>query len=81
MIQQSHSWAYISRKTCFERYMHPNFIAVLSTVTKTWKQPKCSLQEKWIKIDTYTHWNAIQPKKDKICHFHQHGWMRNYHTK
>ena len=27
----------------------PVFTAVLFTLAKTWKQPKCSLTEKWIK--------------------------------
>ena len=28
--------------------MHPMFIAVLFTVAKKWKQPKCPLTEEWI---------------------------------
>ena len=27
----------------------PTFIAALSTIAKTWKQPKCSSTEEWIK--------------------------------
>ena len=27
----------------------PVFIAVLSTIAKTWKQPKCPLTDEWIK--------------------------------
>ena len=51
MIQQSHSWAYIYLKknmvqkdTCT-----PMFTAVLFTIAKTWKQPKCPSTEEWIK--------------------------------
>jgi len=29
--------------------MHPVFIAALSTIAKTWKQPKCPSTEEWIK--------------------------------
>ena len=32
-----------------ERYMHPNIQEALSTVAKTWRQPKCSSAEEWIK--------------------------------
>ena len=31
------------------------FTAVLSTITKTWKQPKCPLIDKWIKKIKYTY--------------------------
>ena len=29
--------------------MHPMFIAVLFTIAKTWKRPKCPSTEEWIK--------------------------------
>ena len=29
--------------------MHPMFIAVLLTITKVWKGPKCPLTDEWIK--------------------------------
>ena len=29
--------------------MHPNFIAALFTITKTWKQPECPSTDGWIK--------------------------------
>ena len=48
---QSHFWAYrypektkIQKDTCT-----PVFTVALFTLTKTWKQPKCSLTENWIK--------------------------------
>ena len=48
---QSHFWAYIypekakiQKDTCT-----PMFIVALFTIAKTWKQPKCSSTEDWIK--------------------------------
>ena len=32
-----------------KRFMYPVFAAALFTIAKTWKQPKCSLAEEWIK--------------------------------
>ena len=51
MIQQSHSWAYVWRKTWFKRIDATQvFTAALFTKVKTWKQPKCPLtEEEWIK--------------------------------
>ena len=46
------------------------FIAALFTIAKTWKQPKCSLTEEWIKkmyIYTVEYYSAI--KKNKIMPF------------
>ena len=39
----------------------PMFIAVLSTIAKTWKQPKWSLTDEWIKSGTYIQRNITQP--------------------
>ena len=38
------------------------FIAALSTITKTWKQPKCPLTDEWIKKMWYTmeYYSAIK---------------------
>ena len=47
-------------KTITEKYMYaPIFIAVLFTITRTWKQPRCPSTNEWIKKDvvhiyTYT---------------------------
>ena len=48
----------------------PVFIAALSTITKTWKQPKCPSTEEWIqKMWLYTkeYYSAI--KKDEVMPF------------
>ena len=47
MTLQSHSWAYIQKKKnliCRDSCT-PIFIAALSTIAKTWKQPKCPLTD------------------------------------
>ena len=47
------------------------FIAALFTIAKTWKQPKCSSTEEWIKkmlyIYTMEYYSAI--KKNEILSF------------
>ena len=40
----------------------PMFTAVLLTVAKTWKQPKCPSTDEWIKkMYIYVQWNITQP--------------------
>ena len=47
----------IEKGTCI-----PLFIAVLSTIARTWKPPRCPLTDEWIKeCGTYTQWNITQP--------------------
>ena len=52
------------------------FIAALFTIAQTWKQPKCSLTEEWIKkiwhIYTMEYYSAI--KRNKIVPFAE-MWM------
>ena len=39
------------------------FIAALFTISKCWKQPKCSSVNEWIKIcSTFTQWSTMQQK-------------------
>ena len=46
------------------------FIAVLFTVAKVWKQPKCPSANKWIMKMWYTPWHNTQKQKEQkfaIC--------------
>ena len=72
MIQQSHSWAYIQKKTLIKKETcTPMFIAAIFTIDKTWKQPKCPSTDEWIKkmwyIYTMEYYSAI--KKNKTMPF------------
>ena len=55
---------HISRKgenSNLESYMHPPvFTAAVFTIAKTWKQPKCSTTDEWIKKMwcVYIQWNT-----------------------
>ena len=67
MIQQSHSWAYIQKKTVIQKdTCTPMFIAALFTIARTWKQPKCPLTDERIKktwymcVRIHTQWNITQ---------------------
>ena len=43
------------------------FIAVMSTIAKLWKEPRCSLKDEWIKkmwfMDTMEYYSAIRNDK------------------
>ena len=47
--------------------MHPNFIATLFTIARSWKQPKCPSTDEWIKkmwyIYTMDYYSAIKRMK------------------
>ena len=40
------------------------FIAALITIVRTWKQPKCPLTDKWIKMWYYTHTHALTSQEE-----------------
>ena len=68
MIQQSHSWAYIQKKTFTEKdTCTPMFTAALFTIAKTCSQPKYPLTEEWINrmwyIYTIEYYSAIKNTK------------------
>ena len=50
----------IEKDTCI-----PLFIAVLFTVARTWKQPRCPSADEWIRklCYIYTGWSITQPLK------------------
>ena len=55
--------AYTPRKPEFKEThtCTPMFIAALFTIARTWKQPRCSSADKWIrKCGTYTQWSITQ---------------------
>ena len=56
---------------------NPMFIAMLFTITKIWKQPKCPSVDEWIKQlwDIYTmEYDLTILKKKKILPLWQYGW-------
>ena len=62
----------ISRKNHnLKKYMHLIFTAALFTIAKTWRQPKCSLTDEWIKkmwyINMMEYYSAI--KRNEIIPF------------
>ena len=59
------------------------FIAVLFTIAKCWKQPKCPSVNEWIKnYGTFTQWNTMSRKKEgtpTLCN--SMDGTREYYTK
>ena len=47
--------------------MHPMFTAALFIIVKTWKQPKCSMTDEWVKkiqgVHTMEYHSAIKRTK------------------
>jgi len=60
-IELPYNLAVLLLGMCLEKNMvckdtcTPVFIAALFTIAKTWKQPKCSSTEEWIKKMWYIH--------------------------
>ena len=49
MTQQSHSWAYTLREPDLKKTRAPQCSSQLFTITRTWKQPRYPLTDKWIR--------------------------------
>ena len=68
MTQQSHCWAYTLRKPQLKDTCTPVFIAALSAIARTWKQPRCQTrcpsEDEWIRkrqnIYTVEYYSAIK---------------------
>ena len=64
MTQQSHSWAYTSRKPDLRDMCTPMFTAALLIMVRTWKQPRCPSADEWIRklwyIYTMEYYSAIE---------------------
>ena len=85
MIQQTHSWAYIQKKTetiIQKDTCTPLFIAALFTRAKTRRQPKCPQTGEWMSkmwcLYIKKYYLAI--KKNKIIPFAA-TWMQREITK
>ena len=68
MTQQSHYWAYALRKPEVKETCVPQCSAVLFTIARTWKQPRCPLADEWIRklwyiytVEYYSIKNAFEP--------------------
>ena len=57
--------------------LYATFMAILSTVVKAWRQPKCSSVDTWINkmwlISTVVYYSALK-KRRKIWHILQQCW-------
>ena len=49
MTQQSYSYAYTLRKPKLKKTCIPMLTAALFTIARTWKQPRCTSTDEWIK--------------------------------
>ena len=76
MIQLFHFWVFIQRTQMRKDTCTPVVIAALFTIAKTWKQPRCSSRDEWIKkmwlIYTMEYYSAI--RNDEIWPFVT-AWM------
>ena len=70
MTLQSHFWVYIQRKwkqDIEEISVPPYLLEALFTIAKTWKQPKSTSMDKWIKmmwcVYTMNYYSSIRKKE------------------
>ena len=84
MSQQSHCWAYTEKTIIPKDTCTPMFTAAaLFTIARSWKQPKCSLTDEWIKmwyVYTMEYYSAIKKERNNAICSNMHG-PRDYHTK
>ena len=74
---QFHSWVFIQKKTkiLIQKYTcTPMLLAVLFTIAKAWKQPKCPLTNDWLKKMCYRHTHTQ-------THTHTHSGILLTHKK
>ena len=64
MTQQSYCWAYTPRKPELRDTCTTMFIAALFIIARTWKQPRCSSADEWIRklryIYTMEYYSAVK---------------------
>ena len=66
MTWQYNSWHISGENMVQKDTRTPMFIAVLFTIAKTWKQPKCPSTDEWIKKMQYIITQLL--KRVKQCH-------------
>ena len=67
---------YLRKNMVWKDTCIPMFIAMLFTIAKTWKQPKCSSANEWIQnTGTYIQWNITQPLKKNEIMPYAATWM------
>jgi hypothetical protein len=53
----------------------PMFAAVLFTIAKPWKQPRCLSADEWQEKVWYKQWSVIYPQRRmKVCGLQESGW-------
>ena len=82
MTQQSHCWAYTPKKPELKDTCTPMFITALFIIARTWKQPRCSSADEWIKklwyIYTMKYYSTI--KKNEFVSSHEVHEASAYYT-
>ena len=83
MIQQSHSWAYIWRKSYLENIHEAQYSSQHYLQQLGWKQPKCPLTwtDEWIKNIWYIYTMKYYPVKKNNAICSNVDGLRNCHIK
>ena len=83
IILQSHSWAYIQRKSFFEK-IHgppPHLVHSSTIYSCPWEQPKCLSTDEWIMKIWYNCTKYYSAKKRNNTIFSHNDGPSDYHTK